>query len=112
MYRKKERLYISTLIDDPVVSYPSYYTLSKSMLKNEILLATIEDLHRFDFKFYNRPKHYKDIFNIFANGSFAIYKEKYIVGYFGGKLMYLEANGWKSMPVTEDVFNLDNWLIA
>ena len=112
MFRKKERLYISELVENPSISYPSYYTLSKSMLNNEMLLSAIEALHSFDFKFYETPKEYKDIFNSLTSGSFVIYKEKYIVGYFGNKLMYLESNGWKSMAVTEDIFNLDNWLIA
>ncbi len=30
--KKKERLYISELLDDPSVTYPSYYALSTSMM--------------------------------------------------------------------------------
>jgi hypothetical protein len=46
------------------------------------------------------------------SGSFAIYKESYCVGYFGSKLMYLEPSGWKSMQLTQDVFNMSEWLIS
>lgn len=112
MFRKKEKLYISDLVKNPSITYPSYYSLSQSMLKNENLLSTIEALHSFNFKFFNTPKSYNEIFVSLSSGSFAIYKENYIVGYFGDKLMYLEPNGWKSMKVTKDVFNMDNWLIS
>ena len=46
------------------------------------------------------------------SGMFPIYKEKYIVGYFGQKLMYLESHGWKSMPATEEIFKMENWLVC
>ena len=110
--KKKERLYISDLLEDPAVTYPAYYILSASMLKNEMLLTALEALHSFDFKFYEQPKSHSDIFAMFAGGMFPIYKEKYIIGYFGGKMMYLESHGWKSMPVTEELFNMENWLVC
>ena len=53
----------------------------------------------------------KRIFEAFDRGGFAIYKERYVVGYFGAKMMYLEVQGWKVMPVTRDIFSLDNWLV-
>ena len=112
MYKnKKERLYISQLLNNPAVSYPSYYTLSTSMLKNEMLLSSIEALHSFEFSYYECAKSYEDIFAMFSSGTFPIYKERYIVGYFGSKMMYLEPNGWRSMPTTEDTFKLENWLV-
>jgi hypothetical protein len=112
MYQKrKEKLYITDLLDNPVVCYPSYYTLSVSMSKNEMLHSAIIALHSFDFTYYETPKSFEAIFKMFDSGSFPLYKEKYIVGYFGAKMMYLERNGWKGMPVTADIFNLDNWLI-
>jgi len=110
--KKKERLYISSLLEDPVVTYPSYYTLSISMLKNEMLLSTLEVLHSFDFRYYETPKSHNDIFAMFAGGAFPIYKEKYIIGYFGGKMMYLESHGWRAMPVTEELFEMENWLVC
>ena len=42
---------------------------------------------------------------------FVINKENYVVGYFGQKLMYLEASGWKSLPVTREFFFPGNWLV-
>jgi len=49
---------------------------------------------------------------MFDSGTFPIYKEKYIVGYFGNKMMYLESYGWKGMPATADIFKLENWLVC
>jgi len=110
--KKKERLYISTLLEDAAVSYPSYYTLSSSLYKDEILHSTIIALHSFDFSYYEMAKNFDDIFAMFHSSTFPIYKEKYIVGYFGNKMMYLEPNGWKGMPATEDIFKLENWLVC
>ena len=113
MYKKKkERLYISELLENPSVPYPAYYVLSSSMLKNEMLHSTLIALHSFDFNYYSTPSSYEKIFEMFYSGSFPIYKEKYVVGYFGNKMMYLESNGWKGMPCTHDVFKLENWLIC
>jgi len=109
--KKKDRLYISELMEDPAVTYPSYYVLSNSMLKNDMLRGAIIDLHSYSLGFYESPRSHDDIFAMFANGSFPIYKEKYIVGYFGGKMMYLESYGWKAMPVTQDIFCMTNWLV-
>ncbi len=110
--KKKERLYICDLLDDPAVTYPSYYILSSSMLKNEMLHGAIVSLHSFDLSYYETPKHFDDIFKMFDSGTFPIYKEKYIVGYFGNKMMFLESNGWKGMPATADIFKLENWLVC
>jgi len=109
--KKKEKLYITDLLPEPVVTYPAYYTLSHAMAHNEMLLSALEALHSFDFKWYETPKSHDDIFAMFAGGGFPIYLEKYIVGYFGGRMMYLESHGWKSMPVTQEVFVLENWLV-
>ncbi len=110
--KKKERLYICDLLDNPAVPYPSYYVLSTSMHKNEMLQSALISLHSFDFSYYEIAKNYEDIFAMFHSGTFPIYKEKYIVGYFGNKMMYLESNGWKGMPATEDIFKIDNWLVC
>lgn len=110
--KKKERLYISELLENPSVSYPSYYLLSMTMHKNEILHSAIIALHSFDFSYYDTAKSYNEIFAMLCSGTFPIYKEKYIVGYFGNKMMYLESNGWKGMPSTEDIFKMENWLVC
>ncbi len=110
--KKKEKLYISSLLDDPAVTYPGYYVLSSTMAKNEMLQSAVTALHSFDFSYYETPKNFDDIFTMFDSGTFPIYKEKYIVGYFGGKMMYLESHGWKSMPATADLFKLENWLVC
>jgi hypothetical protein len=109
--KKKERLYVTDLVDEPLLAYPNYYMLSYGMRKNEMLHDAIIALHTFDFKHYKRPISYEAIFEAFDRGGFAIYKERYVVGYFGGKMMYLEMHGWKTMPVTRELFTLDNWLV-
>jgi len=110
--KKKERLYISELLDDPAVAYPAYYVLSLSMHKNEMLQSALMSLHSFDFSYYECAKSYDDIFAMFDSGTFPLYKEKYIIGYFGNKMMYLESNGWKGMPATADIFKMENWLVC
>ncbi|MDQ1325235.1 MAG: hypothetical protein QG564_359 [Campylobacterota bacterium] len=109
---KKEKLYISDLIQDAAVPYPAYYTLSASMHQNEMLRSALASLHGFDFSFYEKAKNYEDIFALLHSGGFPIYKEKYIVGYFGNKMMYLESNGWKAMPATQELFMPENWLVC
>lgn len=109
--KKKEKLYISELLDNPAVVYPAYYVVSPSMYKNEMLHSALMALHSFDFSYYETAKSFDDIFTMLHSGTFPIYKEKYIVGYFGNKMMYLESNGWKGMPTTEDIFKIENWLV-
>ncbi|CAA6822718.1 MAG: Unknown protein [uncultured Sulfurovum sp.] len=110
--KKKEKLFISELLEDPAVSYPSYYILSTYACNNEMLHAALIALHSFDFSYYETAKSYTDIFAMFHAGTFPIYKEKYVVGYFGNKMMYLESNGWKGMPTTEDIFKMEHWLVC
>ena len=57
--KKKERLYITELIDEPLLGYPNYYMLSYSMRKNEILHDAIIALHTYDFEHYSRPESYE-----------------------------------------------------
>ena len=108
---KKERLYIADIMDDPVVTYPSYYLLSKSMHSNEMLHAALEAIHQMEFAFYRVAANSDEVFHLLHSGQFPIFRERYIVGYFGGRVMYLETNGWKSMPMTEDAFKMENWLV-
>jgi len=109
---KKERLYISDILAEPVITYPSFYTLSIALIKNDMLQQSLIDIHSFNFDFYNNPKYYEEIFNALKRGEFPIFKQKYVIGYFGSKLMYLESNGWRALPCNKDSFNLENWLIA
>jgi len=110
--KKKEKLYISELLDNPAVAYPAYYVVSLSMLKNEMLHSALISLHSFDFSYYEMAKSFDDIFAMLHSGTFPVYKEKYIVGYFGNKMMYLESNGWKGLPATEDIFKMEHWLVC
>ncbi len=111
--KKKERLYISELLEDePAISYPSYYVLSTSMIRNEMLHYALIALHSLDLENYEHPSSYEDIFAMFSGGMFPIYKEMYVVGYFGGKMMYLDSSGWRAMLCTQDVFKMENWLVC
>ena len=110
MFNKKERLYIEDILPNAPIA--GYYLLSQKLIGNEMLHQVLIDIHSVSFEFYNVPKNFDGIFNLIFSGAFAIYKERYAVGYFGGKLMYLESSGWKAMPCTQDVFKLNNWLIS
>ncbi len=109
--KKKERLYITELIVDPPISYPMYYTVSSSMKDNEMLLDTLRAIHLSDFDNHQEPLNASVLFDSLGMGGFPIYKEQYAIGNFGGKLMYLDSSGWKSLTVTQDIFDLDQWLI-
>ncbi len=110
-YSKKERLCIDQIMRDPIVTYPPCYRLSPAMMRNEMLHESIRALHMQDFEHYRHPAAHAEIFAAFRSGLFPIYKAHYVVGLFGEKMMYLQMHGWKSMPVTEAVFALENWLI-
>jgi hypothetical protein len=109
---KKEKLYISTLIDEPTISYPGYYILSPYLAKDEMLQESLIAIHSLDFSNFYTPKDYHEIFKALDCGIYPIFKQKYLVGQFGGKLMYLEPNGWKAMPLMIDSFVIENWLVA
>ena len=112
MYKKKkERLYITEMIEDPPISYPMYYTVSASMKENEMLLEALRAVHLSDFDNHQEPLNAAAIFETLGMGTFPIYKEQYVVGNFGGKLMFLDSAGWKSLTVTQDIFDLNQWLI-
>lgn len=112
MYRnKKEKLYVNELLEAPLVTYPGYYNVSSKMLKNDYLHSAIIALHSMEFDHYAVPASFEKLFETFAIGAFAFYKEQYIVGYFGEKMMYLATNGWRAMPVNRDIFSLEHWLV-
>jgi len=110
-FKKKERLYLHEILEEPLLSYPPYYTLTASMRNNEMLLDAIRALHSYDFDHYKTAESIDEVFKSLDAGVFVIYKTKYIVGYFGGKLMFLEPQGWKSLPATREIFLPDNWLV-
>ncbi len=109
--KRKEKLYINTLMEDPAIPYPSYYVLSGSLAKNEMLHDALICVHTLAFEHHRHPKHFDELFNTFTINAFAIFKERYVVGFFGQKMMYLESNGWKALPATAEVFRLENWLV-
>jgi len=108
---RKARLYITDIIDEPVVTYPSYYLLSSTLRGNEMLHAALIAIHQMEFDAYRTPKDAEELFRFLHSGEFPIYREHYAIGYFGGRVMYLESNGWKRMPMTEEAFRMENWLI-
>jgi len=108
---KKERLYLYDLLEDPLVSYPAWYLLSPKLHRDENLRETLKAIHSMDFAPYAYPENFDDLFAAFAAGFYPIFREKYATGYFGGKVMFLESGGWKSMPLSREAFELENWLI-
>ncbi len=109
--KKKERLYVYDLVEEPAITYPMYYAVSHALLENEMFHDALIAVHMVDFAHYALPKKASDIFATLGAGGFVIYKEQYVVGFFGGKLMYLESSGWKGLPATEALFMLENWLV-
>ncbi len=88
-----------------------YYIVSNSLKNNELLHESLRTVHLSEFDNVQTPIDAKEIFASINSGAFPIYKEQYVVGEFGGKLMYLESAGWKSLQVTEDIFDLNQWLV-
>ncbi len=112
MYKKKkERLYICDIIEDPPTIYPMYYIVSDTLKNNEMLIESLKAMHLSEFQDYKIPNDAKEIFEAINLGVFPIYKEQYVVGEFGGRLMYLESSGWKSLQVTKSIFDLNQWLV-
>jgi hypothetical protein len=108
---KKERLYLYEFLDDPVISYPAWYLLSPKLHRDERLRETLKAIHSMDFSAYIRPEKFDDLFASLSAGLYPIFREKYAIGYFGGKVMFLESGGWKAMPLSREAFELENWLI-
>ncbi len=112
MYKKrKERLYICDIIENPPIIYPMYYLVSQSLKDNEMLHESLYAIHLCEFDRYEIPVDSSAIFASINKGLFPIYKQQYIISEFGGRLMYLESSGWKSLLVSADVFDMSYWLI-
>ena len=109
--KKKERLYVYDLVDEPAITYPMYYVVSHSLFDNDIFHDALIAVHMVDFENFSLPKEASEIFRSLAAGGFVIYKEQYVVGYFAGKLMYLESSGWKGLQATSEIFKMENWLV-
>ena len=110
-YKKKERLYISDIIENPPITYPMYYVVSSFLKDDEMLHAALFAIHLNEFDNHKIPDNISEVFSSLSCGTYPIYKEQYVVGEFAGRLMYLESAGWRSMVVTKDVFEVNNWLI-
>ena len=109
--KKKERLYVYDIVKDPAVTYPMYYNVSKALHEDEVFHDALRAVHMCDFSYYAPAVSGEEIFSTIHGAGFAIYKEQYVVGYFGGKLMYLESAGWKGLQATEEIFKMENWLV-
>ncbi len=109
--KKKERLYVYDLVEEPAITYPMSYSVSHSLLENEMFHDALIAVHMVDFENMVVPQQASEIFATLGAGGFVIYKEQYVVGYFGGKLMYLESSGWKGLQATQEIFKLENWLV-
>lgn len=109
---KKEKIYITELIENPQMTYPMTYTVSSVMAKSDELKCVLVAIHSFEFANFSHPVTWLDIYIAIDSGSFVIYKERYAVSEFGGRLMYLEAGGWSSLNVTRDSFDMRFWLVG
>ncbi len=109
--KKREKLVVTDLIEEPLVGYPPHYRLSHTLMRDEMLLESIRSLHMLAFEPYRHPESSEALFEAFRCGLYPLYKERYVTAYFGGKMMYLQMQGWKSLPANEDIFKMENWLI-
>ena len=109
--KKKERLYVYDLVAEPAITYPMYYSVSHALHENDNFHDTLIAVHMVDFENFSVPVQGSEIFATLGAGGFVVYKEQYVVGFFGGKLMYLESSGWKGLQATEDIFLMENWLV-
>ncbi|HIP47258.1 MAG TPA: hypothetical protein EYG95_06845 [Campylobacterales bacterium] len=109
--KKKEKLYVYDLVENPAITYPMYYSVSGALCENDMFHDALIALHMVDFQNFLVPSQGAEIFATLRAGGFVIYKEQYVVGFFGGKLMYLESSGWKGLQATEDIFVMENWLV-
>ncbi len=110
-YKKREKLLISEIVEEPLIGYPPHYQLSHALLGDEMLHESLRAIHMLTFDPYRHPETYEALFDAYRCGCYPIYKERYVTGLFGGKLMYLQMQGWKALPATEDIFKMENWLI-
>ena len=110
-YKKKEKLFIDEIMENPAIGYPPFYMVSGSMIKNDYLHDALRAIHNVDFEHYEEPSSHEDIFRTIDNVGFVLYKEKYVVGFFGERLMYLEQGGWKGLYASRETFTLENWLV-
>ncbi len=108
---KKRRLYLYEIVEEPILSYPAWYILSTALAKDENLQESLRAIHTMNFEAYHYPRVSSEIFTTLQSGCYPIYKEHYVVGYFGGKVMYLESSGWKKMPLSKESFDMQNWLV-
>lgn len=110
-YKKKEKLLITSLVEDPLIGYPPHYQLSHKLMKDEMLHESLKAIHTLEFDPYRHPESDETLFHAYKCGLYPIYKERYVTVYFGNKVMYLQMQGWKTLPVNEDIFKMENWLI-
>ena len=108
---KRERLTVSDFVEDPVVTWPAWYMLSGRLRSDEMLLESLRAIHLAEFEGYTHPRAYEEIFSSFASGLYPIYLYRYATAFFGGRVMYLESGGWKTMPLTAECFDMEKWLI-
>jgi len=109
--RKKERLYLYELLDDPVVGYPAWYLLSPKLHRDENLREALRALHGMDFASYAPPADAAELFATFRGGLYAIYRERNVAALFGGRVMLLEGKGWQSLAFSEESCAMEQWLI-
>ena len=110
-FNNKRDLVVSELMESPVVIYPPRYRVSSRLYEDELLHESIRAVHMCAFEMLEHPESFDALFGSYRSGCYPIYKERYVTAYFGGKIMYLQMQGWKSLPATEDIFQLANWLI-
>ncbi len=106
---KKSRLYLYDITEDAIITYPAWYLVSDRYRSDELFLDTLRVLHESRLDEYPHPKSYDELLSSLKSGFYPIFKDNYLTAMITSKVYYLQSNGWKSLPVTEDIFDLMSW---
>ena len=109
---KKSRLYLYDITQNALVTYPAWYLVSDKYKKDESFIDTLKILHESKTDEYPHPNSYDELLSCFKSGQYLIFKDNYLTAMMASKVYYLQSNGWKALPVTEDIFDLMHWRLV
>ncbi len=109
---KKSRLYLYDITENALITYPAWYLVSDKYKKDESFIDTLKILHESRTDDYPHPKSLDELLLSFKSGFYPIFKDNYLTAMITSKVYYLQSSGWKSLPVTEDIFDLMNWKLV
>ena len=109
---KKSRLYLYDITENALITYPAWYLVSDKYKKDESFIDTLKILHESRTDDFPHPKSLDELLSSFKSGFYPIFKDNYLTAMITSQVYYLQSSGWKSLPVTEDIFDLMNWKLV